>query len=548
MRARGALKQLVIANCFGRITMLKSKLALALPLAIMTLVGCSSSDTRYDPVEAPEVENLFGVANVWDHSTGGTGGFYSELVVAFDSTKVYSASRSGDVIAADKTSGETIWSVDLAEQEENANKRSARLSGGVALSGNKIAVGSENGYVYVLNAADGSLLWKQYIEAEVIAKPAFNASGDKLFVLDSRGNFTAFDTQSAEKLWVTGDAPQILRLRSQATPLTIGDDYILVGTSSGKVNVVLQSNGATVNQIDVGDPIGANALERVADVSGSPLVLGNVLYASSYAGGLVEYDLSTFNYLSKLGYQSSRDFGFDENSILVTADDGTISCINRFDNSQRWANTQLAYRNVTTATVFGDYAVVGDYEGYYYFLDMTDGSIDYMDEVDGSAIYTAPIVNDGKLYLLTEDGTLACLDYADADKRSKASSVQMSNDNLLANAAAGLSLNHPGVYEGGIYAPNSVSEEQLQARRQAIIRAVAQQEAQIAAQRRAAEQAAKARAEYEARVKEYEENRREQLSGFGIAQGVRSDLDDVELQTESEDTEQVETQDTEDQE
>ena len=96
----------------------------------------------------------------------------------------------------------------------------------------------------------------------------------------------------------------------------------------------------------------------------------------------------------------------------------------------------------------------------------------------------------------------------------------------MATAAQCLTLNHPGVYEGGIYAPSSMTAEQLEARRTAIRRAVAQQEAQIAAQRRAAAEAAKARAEYEARQKAFEEERRERLSGFGIAPGVRAEMDD----------------------
>ena len=104
--------------------------------------------------------------------------------------------------------------------------------------------------------------------------------------------------------------------------------------------------------------------------------------------------------------------------------------------------------------------------------------------------------------------------------------MESTNEALLASAGQGLTLNHPGVYDGGIYAPSSMSQEQLEARRAAIRRAVAQQEAQIAAQRRAAAEAAKARAEYEARVKAYEEERRKQVSGFGIAPGVRAAMDD----------------------
>ena len=299
-----------------------------------------------------------------------------------------------------------------------------------------------------------------------------------------------------------------------------------MGTSTGKVNVLLQSNGATVNQINVGEAIGANALERIADVSSSPLILGNILYAAAFSGGLVEYDFGTFNYLAKLGYQTSRDLGFDQDSIVLTADDGSVSCINREDNSQRWVNTQLSYRNVTAPVVFGGYAAVGDYEGYLYLMDMADGSIDYMIEADSSGIYHQGQVEDGKLYIVARDGTLMCFGFADQSKAQQALSVEQSNDALLANAAQGLTLNHPGVYNAGIYAPAAMTQEQLEARRAAIKRAVAQQEAQMAAQRRAAREAAQARAEYEAQRKAAEAERRQRLSGFGIAPGLRADMDE----------------------
>lgn len=502
--------------------MLKSKLALVLPFAMAVLAGCSSSDSRFEPVDPPEITNQFDVTKVWSRSTDGVGDFYSELVPAIADNKIYVASRDGEVEALDcLDSGSRLWSVDLSKLDENKEKRSARLSGGLSVHGSNLVVGSENGYVYLLNTANGEVKWKTNLKAEIVARPVFNQSGDRIFVLDSEGNFTALDTLSGNKMWVTGDAPQSLRLRAQATPTVVGDKYVLVGTSSGRVSVILQSTGATVNLINVGEATGTNAFERLSDVSSSPLVLGNSMYAASFAGGLIDYDFGSYSYKSRLGYQSSRDFGFDEDSLVVTSDDGTVYCLNRADNSQRWANTQLGYRNVTAPVVYGNYAVVGDFEGYIYFMDMADGSIDYMDELDGSAIYAAPQVYNGQLYVIASDGSLYCLSLPDT---RLAAQKELSNKQEVATAAQGISLNYPGVMDSGIYAPSAMNAEQLEARRAAIRKAVAEQEARVAAQRRAYEEQMRARAEYEARKKAYEQERREQLSGFGIASGIRADM------------------------
>lgn len=510
--------------------MLKSKLALALPLAIMVMTGCSSSDNRFEPVDAPEVTNSINVTENWSASTGGVGNFFSELEVAFDTKNVYTASRNGLISALTQSNGREVWEKDLSREPENDDKRSARISGGVSINGTNLAVGSENGYVYLLNSANGDIKWRLYLESEVVTRPTFNQSGDKLFVLDTSGNFTCIDVATGKKLWVTGDAPPALRLRSQANPVCIGDEYVLYGNASGQINVVLQSTGATVNQIAVGDAVGSTALDRVSDVSSTPLVLANTLYAASYAGSFIEYDFGTFNYKTRLGYQTSSDLGFDGNSIVLTSDDGTVYCINIADNSQRWANTQLGYRSVTAPVVYGNYAVVGDYEGYIYFMDMKDGSIDYMDRVDSSGIYGASQVQDGNLYVMARDGTLTSLRFADAGATARAKQIEMNNKAYVSVAAQGLTLNHPGVYNSGIYATSSLTAEQLNERRAAIKRAVAQQQAQLDAQRRAYAQAQKARAEYMAKQKAYEEERRRRLSGFGISQGINADIEDSEKQ------------------
>lgn len=36
-----------------------------------------------------------------------------------------------------------------------------------------VAVGSENGYLYVLNRKDGSIYFKYYLGSEIVTRPAF---------------------------------------------------------------------------------------------------------------------------------------------------------------------------------------------------------------------------------------------------------------------------------------------------------------------------------------------------------------------------------------
>ena len=519
--------------------MSKFKYLALIPLAATMLFGCSNNKDLYAPVEAPEVENRFELDKLWSSSVGGVGDFYSQLSPSFAGGLIYAAGRNGDVYAFDALSGDKLWHTDLDDCEENDDRRSARLAGGVTVYAGKLAIGSENGYIYVLNAQDGSLMWNAFVGGEVIAKPVFAKSGTNLFVLDSRGRLTSYNAADGSVNWASGDALTDLRLRSQSNPLAIGDEYILLGQSNGRVNVILQSTGAIVNQITVGEAVGANSLERIADVSATPLVIGSNLYSISYGGGLVQYSFENNNFLARLNYQSSKDLAFDDSSLIIVEDNGNIYCLNRADNSQRWVNSSLSYRQVSDPAIYGDYVVVGDLEGYLYFISLSDGTIAGKFEVDDSAIYTAPIVADGNLYVTTRDGDFVAYKY---DPNGNAMVKELAISEVLDYAGVSVNMMRPGVGQGGIYAPGSMDKEQLLARRAAILqaaaRAEAQQKAAIAAQRRAYEARRRAyeqqKREYEARVREYqervkayEEEQRRRLSGFGLMPGVKSNADDA---------------------
>lgn len=502
--------------------MTKTKFALAIPLVAAFLFGCSGSQDLFAPVEAPEIENSFNVEKVWSVNTGGVDSYYSQLSPSIDLSRIYMASRDGDVYAYDKLTGDKLWHVDLGDEEENDDKRSARLSGGLSSYAGYVAVGSENGYIYLLNAIDGTLRFKYYLGSEVLTKPAFSKSGTTLFVLDAKGSLSCFDIATGKLKYVSGENNGALRLRSQSEPVAVGDEYIIVGQSNGKINILLQENGSIANQIVVGQAYGSNALQRMADVSSTPVLNDHSLYSISYNGNFIEYDFNQHAIVNKLGYSSALDLALDDDHIIIVDDQGHIYAISRANNEQLWVNTALSYRNVTAPVIYGSYVVVGDLEGYLYFIDLNDGAIKTMIELDNSAVYTTPIVDGNLLYAVSSDGDLACYMYDPSGiALQKSMSLRVQND----YAGIGINMNAPGVGDTGIYGPQGIDYDKLMQRRQAIIRQVAQVEAkqrQAMAQQRAYE---RQRAEYERRVKAYEEERRRQLSGFGIAPTTDSQME-----------------------
>lgn len=385
---------------------LYKKMALGVAVSL-ALQGCSlfSSEEDLTPMAPlPVVESAFSADTKWSSSVGdGIGDFYSQLQPVVEEDHIYAAARDGDVTAFDRNSGETLWSVDLADLPINADKRSARLSGGLVSRYGKLFLGSENGVVYALNEANGEVLWQTTVPGEVVASPA--VEDGRVVVLTTSGRLMALDTDEGKLQWTLSEEQPPLTLRSASSPV-ITNGAVLYGRADGKVGIALLSNGQPVRQSKVADPRGATELDRMVDVDASPLIAGDELYAIAYNGQLMARKLMTGDEVWKRKYSGYRDMAVTGNAIVLTDSRSHLFAVDRRNGLELWSNTQLENRTVTAPVVLGDYVVVGDVEGYLYWLDRTDGSIKAMQQLDSSGLYAAPLVDGDTLYVQSRGGKL----------------------------------------------------------------------------------------------------------------------------------------------
>jgi outer membrane protein assembly factor BamB len=72
-----------------------------------------------------------------------------------------------------------------------------------------------------------------------------------------------------------------------------------------------------------------------------------------------------------------------------------------------WQQPALARRNLSGVAIQGDYAVVGDYDGYVHWLNLADGAFAARTRAGRDAVRAAPVVADGVLVVQTIDGGLS---------------------------------------------------------------------------------------------------------------------------------------------
>ena len=371
------------------------------------LQSCSKDVDVYQPVSAPEFDNQVEAEVIWSKGVGsGVGKYYSILHPAFDSKYVYAASRNGDVYAFNKITGSREWHFDIDDEDENDDRRSTRLSGGLTVDDGSslLFVGSENGFVYAINTKDGSLAWKQEVGEEVLSSPAFDA--DKVFVLTSAGELIGLNEKDGKILWKTGSDSALLSLRGDSTPVPLAGKVVLYGSSNGQIIMVDQNRGLLVNQMRIGVPRGATQLSRLSDVNSSPVVISDEIYAVSFNGTMKGFLLPQMNQTWARNYNSCLDMTYDLTDLAVTDKAGHVYAVIRVDGSERWVNTSLTYRQVTAPAYFKDYVIVGDYEGWLYFLDNATGEFRSRLKLGGNGIYTGAVVDGDIAYLQTRNGEI----------------------------------------------------------------------------------------------------------------------------------------------
>jgi len=280
------------------------------------------------------------------------------------------------------------------------------VAGGPVAGINKVFLGTENGKVYALEVADGSVSWQGDIKGEVITAPGIDAG--TLVVNSSSGILKAFNATNGEELWQIEQEVPPLTLRGVSSPAVAAGGAV-VGLADGTLTVYILDNGQQGWTAEVGEATGSTELERVVDIDTQPLIFGDKVYAISARGHLVAIDLRSGRVLWKRQYSSYRQLTISGNTLFLTDVKGHIYAIERNNGMEKWSQLAFTNRSVTGAAVLGNHVVVGDFEGYLHWLDIETGEVVARYEVDSSGIYSTPTVANDILYVQTRDGNLQAI-------------------------------------------------------------------------------------------------------------------------------------------
>jgi outer membrane protein assembly factor BamB len=376
-----------------------------------TLSGCgtlkgwfagkdSAAKKAAEPAELVKFDATLRPAKLWSVGVGkGERRIGARQVPVVLDGRVYAAANEDSVVALDLRSGKRIWEFKANRKDEDKRK----LSGGPGAGDGLVVVGSLGGEVIALSAEDGSERWRAKVSSEVVAPPAIGMG--LVFVRSNDGRITAFSADNGERRWFHEHELPSLTVRGNA-PLTLGPGVLFSGNDDGTVSALVMQDGRLLWEQQVGLQDGRTELERMGDVDGAPVLEGSTLYASSFKSRTLALEGPSGRPLWQSEHGGAGSIGVTSGNLVVSTAAGSVYALDKTNGVAMWSQPALARRSLTGVAIHGDYAVVGDFDGYVHWLRLDNGEFAGRERVGGKAIKGQPQVVDGILLVQNVEGEI----------------------------------------------------------------------------------------------------------------------------------------------
>lgn len=313
-------------------------------------------------------------------------------------------------VTATAPSGGTAWSVDLTPPTERGDSASG---GGIAFEGGRVFVTTGFGELVAMDAVSGGVLWRQRLEAPVGGAPT--VQNGTVYVVGRNATGWAVRAADGKVLWTVSGIAAQSGVTGVSAPAVDGD-LVVFPFASGQLLAVDTATGLERWSGQVAGTRRGRAIAFIRDLTGDPVIAGNVVIAGSSSGRINAFDRATGAALwtEKDGANSpvllagGSAFAVNDQAQLVRLDAATGGRIFAVDlpyfTTNRVRRQEAIHANYGPVLAGGRLFVASS-DGTLRAFDPRSGAMVGQTAIPGGAA-TAPIVSGGTIYVAGSDGNL----------------------------------------------------------------------------------------------------------------------------------------------
>lgn len=303
--------------------------------------------------------------------------------------------------------GKKIWDRNVESKAED----DPVISGGISYGENKLFV--TNGYneVLAVNPANGEILWRKPITTPSRAAPTI--IDGRIFVTTLDNRLIALNAQDGAVLWEYIGLSETAALVGAASAAA-GRDIVVPVFTSGEITALRVENGSVAWSDNIAPVTKFAGISSISDIKALPVIDGGLVYAISFGGKLVAIDQRTGTRVWQRDIGGANTPWLAGDYLFVATSDNDLVAFNRENGVIRWVAPLPKYRDEKDkkGILFWTGPLMA---GDKLLLISTDGRIMEFNPENGQNIRTwetgekiviPPVIADGTLYILAENGTL----------------------------------------------------------------------------------------------------------------------------------------------
>jgi outer membrane protein assembly factor BamB len=332
--------------------------------------------------------------------------------------RVYALDAQGNVSAFAVSGGSAVWRVSLAP--DNPNKGSGfsasslfslgggddggAYGGGLAADGGRIYAASGYGTVVALEPGTGKRLWEKSLGVPIRASPT--SANERVYVTSIEGRLYCLSGIDGTELWSVRGLPQQASLGLNSSPAIEGD-IVVVPYASGDLVGLKVADGAAVWSESLSRTRTTSQLASMSDAA-RPAIEGGVVFAIGHGGRMVATKTSSGERLWSLNVPGTQMPWVAGESVYVVDTSGQLMAINRRDGKIQWTSKMAGATTWSGPVLANGTLWLTSNKGHLAGVDALTGRATGQMEL-GDPIYIAPIVAQGRMFVLTDEAKLIAL-------------------------------------------------------------------------------------------------------------------------------------------
>jgi outer membrane protein assembly factor BamB len=288
------------------------------------------------------------------------------------------------------------------------------IGGGVGIDNGVVYATTGYGFVHAMSLENGKEIWRRRIGTPIRGAPT--VIDGRVFVITYDNQFHALSAADGRTLWSHAGIPEDAGLIGAPSP-AVGGGLVVVPYSSGELFALRLENGRTVWGDQLIRTRRLAPLSAMNEIRGSPVIDRGLVLAISFSGRIAAIDLRSGRRLWDRDIAGLETPWVAGDFIFLVTTQAEVVCLERESGRIRWVAQLPRYEDEeeredpiqwSGPVLVSDRLVLVSSEGYAVAMSPYSGRLLGRIELP-EGVLIPPVVADGSIYILTDDGELIAL-------------------------------------------------------------------------------------------------------------------------------------------